>query len=295
MKAGKASRTAEVVAAIRAAHRSYEKPVLFDDPFAIEMTSPPWRLACRSRFLYWLLAERCFGDLKGVRAHILARSRFAEERLFEAVSRGVRQYVVLAAGFDTFLLRRPAAWSELAIFEVDHPATQRVKIARLERLGTLPPVTFVPIDFERQTLGEALAQPPFSSELPTFCSWLGAIPYLSREAVFETFSGIAAVCAPGSEIVFDYGVSPERLDPALQRRAQRLLRFTARRGEPLRTFFDPEELMERLDAIGFSMIENLSPEVIDRRYFTGRADGLRPSPGGWIAHCRLREAMHPAH
>src|SRR5277367_1039239 len=132
----------------RAAHQLLDEPRVFDDPLAVaiadgESERPPG-------------AEQPFS--RALRAFLAVRSRYAEDQLAIAVARGVRQYVVLGAGLDTFGCRNPFRSAGLQVFEVDHPATQEWKRARLESAGiAVPPaISFAPVDFERQSLEEGL-------------------------------------------------------------------------------------------------------------------------------------------
>ena len=106
-----------------------------------------------------------------LRAFVAARSRYAEDELALGVRRGVSQYVILGAGLDTFAYRNPYPEGVLHVFEVDHPATQIWKRARLEEVGiTLPgDLTFAPVDFETQTLAEGLRlQATIRAKVPSF-------------------------------------------------------------------------------------------------------------------------------
>ena len=122
-----------------------------------------------------------------LRAFFVMRSRFAEDALAAAVSEGVRQYVVLGAGFDTFAYRNP--FPELRVFEVDHPDTQAIKRQRLADGGIEIPssLTFVPIDFTTTKLDDALRAAGFDETKPGFFSWLGVVPYLERPAIDANF------------------------------------------------------------------------------------------------------------
>ena len=196
MQPGQPSRTALRAAAHRAAHQSVEHGRVFADPLAIRVLGEA--------------PEAVFGaDLhsaatRGMRLFIAARSRFAEETLAAAVARGVRQYVVLGAGLDTFAHRNPYADQGLRVFEVDHPATQGWKRGRLADAGLATPasLTFAPVDFERQTLAEGLANAGFDTAAPAVFAWLGVVVYLTRGAVLGTLGWIASL-PPGTEVVFD--------------------------------------------------------------------------------------------
>ena len=105
-----------------------------------------------------------------------------------------RQYVILGAGLDTFAYRNPYTQARLRVFEVDHPTTQSWKRARLEEAGISVPasLTFVPVDFETQTMADGLRQATFDHGEPAFFSWLGVTPYLTGEAIASTLKFIAA-------------------------------------------------------------------------------------------------------
>jgi methyltransferase (TIGR00027 family) len=202
------------------------------------------------------------------------RSRLAEDRLAQLYSEGVRQYVVLGAGLDTFAYRNP--WPDLRVFEVDHPATQAWKRGRLEAAGIAIPetLTFAPVDFESQSLAGGLAAAGFRPEAGAMVGWLGVTFYLTEEAVFDTLAYVAAM-APGSEVVFDFGVSKDQLGLGGRLVLAAISARVAAAGEPFRTLFAPEELARRLSAMGFSETEVLGSAALNARYFSDRADGLK--------------------
>jgi methyltransferase (TIGR00027 family) len=244
------SRTAERVALRRAVHQILDHPKVFDDPLAVAIAGasdfPP---------------DTPFDRL--LRAFMAARSRYAEDQLASAIALGVRQYVVLGAGLDTYAYRSSP---EVRVFEVDHPATQAWKWARLQDAGIAIPdsMKFVAVDFERQNLADELSRAGFKMEEPVFFSWLGVIMYLTLEAAMETLRFIAAR-PPGSGVTFDYATGT--WEP--------LARRVARAGEPFRLFFDPGDLARLLRSLGFREIEDLNPQQINARYFRDRDDGLR--------------------
>jgi methyltransferase (TIGR00027 family) len=128
------------------------------------------------------------------RAGTVMRQRYTEDELGKAIERGVGQYVILGAGLDSFAYRRPDLTGILGVFEVDHPTTQQWKQARLQELHIPLPrnLTFIPLDFEQQTLAEGLRAGGHRPELPTFVSWLGVTQYLTEEAVFNTLQYVAS-------------------------------------------------------------------------------------------------------
>jgi methyltransferase (TIGR00027 family) len=210
---------------------------------------------------------------RAFRAFMAARSRYAEDELACAVAQGVRQYVVLGAGLDTFAYRNPHAG--LRVFEVDHPATQAWKREQLEAAGIAIPaaLTFVPVDFERQTLAEGLGQAGFDLSAAAFFSWLGVTPYLTREACMSTLSFVAKMPA-GSGVVFDFAVDPALLNAGQRQALDALSQRVARYGEPFQLFFDPGKLQDELKGMGFRSTEFLQGKELNARYFKDRDDGL---------------------
>jgi methyltransferase (TIGR00027 family) len=161
VRAGEPSRTAFNVALLRAAHQLLDEPIVLDDPVALSIIGPDAEAAMRADpFQYNDPIAR------GLRAALVVRSRFAEEELARAVAMGVRQYVVLGAGFDTFAYRNPDA--ALQVYEVDHPSTQQWKRQMLEQAGIPVPgnLTFAPVDFEQSSLAQGLDEAGFRSDRP---------------------------------------------------------------------------------------------------------------------------------
>jgi methyltransferase (TIGR00027 family) len=213
------------------------------------------------------------------RGFMAARSRYAEDRLANAVATGVSQYVVLGAGLDTFAYRNP--FHALRVFEVDFPATQVWKRSMLQdAVITLPSnLVFVALDFEHQTLAEGLAEGGLEMDKAAFFSWLGVVPYLTLAAFRATLSVVAQMPA-GSGMSFDYAVAPETLSPIGRIAFDRLSERVAAAGEPFRLFFTPEDLETELRGAGFKRIEQVGSAELNDLYFKDRADGLQLSPLG---------------
>ena len=276
------SLTAWRVALSRAAHQVLDRPPVFDDPVAVAIVGERGLAQIRASALRYHLPPSRY-----LRAFLVARSRVAEEALAEGVRRGVRQYVVLGAGLDTFAYRNPYPASELRVFEVDHPATQALKRRQLAAASLTPPesLVFVPVDFESQSLPERLESAGFRAGEPAFFSWLGVTMYLTRAAVLGTL-GFVARLPQGSGVVFDYAVPPATL--SLMRRVvvHAVMRRVAAAGEPWRSFFDPRELADELRTLGFRQLADLGPGAINARYFSERIDGLRVGGLGRIISAR---------
>ncbi|TWB19136.1 methyltransferase (TIGR00027 family) [Nitrospirillum amazonense] len=268
MEAGRPSRTALVVAALRAAHQLVDAPVIFADPVALPILGPDAEARIRDDE-----ARLHAPPARFLRASLVARSRFAEDGLAVAVAAGVDQYVVLGAGLDTFAYRNPHPG--VRVFEVDHPATQAWKRSMLEAAGIVPPagVAYAAIDFERDTLTDGLTRAGFDWDRPAFVAWLGVTMYLTRDAILDTLRRVATLPA-GSAIVFDYSLPPDRLTEAQRVTFQAMVDRAAAEGEPWRSFFTPDALAADLRGLGFGALEDVGPAELNPRYFAGRSDGL---------------------
>ncbi|GAB5453567.1 MAG: class I SAM-dependent methyltransferase [Halioglobus sp.] len=294
MKQGEASRTAEGAAAARAMHTLLVESPIFEDPYAVKLTSPAWRRLSTTPVLSWLAKNILLRPLRSVQAQVVVRSRYAEELLLQAVAAGVRQYVIVGAGFDSFSFRRRDLESALRVFEFDHADTQRLKLQRLLALEEPMPENLqcIAVDFEQETMADALRKSDYDLAQPGFFSWLGTTPYLTNAATLATLRAIAASAAGGSEIVFDYLV-PAALVPESERAAmRRLKRFTDRRGEPLIGEFNPSEIEPLLESAGFELIENLDQAEQVKRYFSQRTDGLAPLAAGYLVHARVKPSTN---
>lgn len=260
----------------RAAHQLCDQPVIFEDPLALRILSDE----AAERMRAGLEQENQNSWARGLRTFVAARSRFAEDELARAYAHGVRQYVVLGAGLDTFACRNP--YPDLQVFEVDFPDTQSWKRARLGQAGIAIPFTlrFAPVDFERHSLEEGLDEAGFQRSAPAFFAWLGVVPYLTRPAAFGTLRFIAAL-PKGSGVVFDYSIPREMMGERERDAFDELAARVARAGEPFRSFYDPAQLAAELRDLGFAAVEDLDVARVRARWFPveGVKQGLHGRSG----------------
>jgi methyltransferase (TIGR00027 family) len=247
------------------------KPLIFNDDVAVRLLGEEGRRRIEEHAGRYKLPEA-----RGLRSHVVVRSRFAEDRLHEAVPRGIRTYVILGAGFDTFAYRQPDWAQGLRIIEIDHPESQAAKKARLAQAGIEIPsnVEFADIDFEHETLDEGFRRHGVSLREKTFFSWLGVTVYLTDEAVQEVFRELARFPA-GSEVAFTFAQPPE--PRSLWRRIFRrpsLASMAARAGEPWLTYYELEKLRSMLIETGFSEVYFLTPDASRQRYFADRRSDI---------------------
>jgi methyltransferase (TIGR00027 family) len=262
-----ASGTAHFVAVLRAAHLMLDGgPPVLNDTVAARLLGSQVEAQIRAR-----AGELQTPGARGLRSHVLLRSRFTEDTLMDAVADGVEQYVLLGAGLDTFAYRQPSWAHPLAIIEVDHPGTQAAKRAALAAAGIeIPPnLRFADIDFERETLAHGLARRGVDTAKRTFFSWLGVTMYLTRDAIETTLRTVLSF-PKGSGIVLTFAHAASA--------ASQISEGSASAGEPWVSYFTPEEVEEMLRSLGFSDVGFLSREEAERRYYADRTDGFTAPP-----------------
>jgi methyltransferase (TIGR00027 family) len=276
MQNGQPSRTALGAAIQRAAHQTLDDGRIFKDAFA--------RTLLGQEADALIDAVSADPAQRQMRVFIAARSRFAEDCLDAAVSRGVRQVTIVGAGLDTFSLRNPHPG--LRVFEVDHPMTQAWKRERIAEAGMAAPtsLTFAPVDFERQSLAEGLVAAGFQPSQPAFFHWLGVVPYLRRDAISAILQFIASV--PGSEVVFDYSEPLENYSPERRANVAAVAARTAAIGEPWLSYFDPTELSKDLRKQGFQELEDLGLGDIAVRYLGIPTGEATSDPGPHVIRAR---------
>lgn len=212
------------------------------------------------------------------RASILARARFVEDWVSEQAARGVGQYVILGAGIDTFAQRRPELASRLLVFEIDQPAPQAWKRARLVELGFGVPsfLRLVPVDFEAgDAWWERLVAAGFDSSQRAIVASTGVSMYLTHEAITATLRQVAALAA-GSTLIMSFMLPIELADPEVRPGIERAAAGARANGTPFISFFTPTDMLALARDAGFKSVQHVSAATLAERYFAGRSDGLRP-------------------
>ena len=274
MKERQSSTTAQGIAGARALESS--KPAgerICYDPLARQFVSTT----------YWLVVKLFagYGERRapGVMGFLVARARYIDDTLQACLDAGIAQLVILGAGLDSRAYRFEGIQGRVKVFEVDHPATQRDKLARLQKVfGEVPAhVTYVPIDFNVESLQKLFAH-GYDPQLKTLFIWEGVAYYLQAEAVDATLEFVARTACPGSSIVFDY-VYAEALTAARRRHEvnsmQRYRRFT---GEGLDFGIPEGQIEEFLRRRGFEQIVNATAADLHRMYFAGANASRAVSP-----------------
>lgn len=267
--------TAIRVALWRALHVEADPaPHVLDDTVGLRLAAPPagWR-------------ERPDMDLngtRGYRASIVARARFIEDLVADEAARGVTQYVVLGAGLDTFVQRRPEVAARLTVFEVDQPGPQAWKRERLHALGYGVPggLRLVPVDFEAgESWWTRIVDKGFATRKPAVIASTGVSMYLTREANLATLRQIAQL-APGSTLAMTFLLPLDLIEDAAERAQHEFVYARARAaGTPFISFFSPDEMVALAREAGFRDARHVGTGELTRRYFQSRGDGLKPASG----------------
>ena len=278
MNPSEPSRTALMIARQRAAHQVLDHGSILYDPFALKILGEDERDVLKFANKHHLASIG--------RLFTAARSRIAEDALSGVVERGIRQMVILGAGLDTFALRNPHSARQIRIFEVDHPATQSWKCQRLAMAQIAFPawLILVPVDFERDDVGEKLVAAGFQQHSPAFFTWLGVVPYLTEDAIGRTLDYISSI--KNSEVVFDYLEPPEAFSDELRQLEKERNEQLKKIDEHSDSRFEPAGMAAMLRSRGFRSIEDINFQDVASR-FGSAVQGLAPGrPGVHVVHAK---------
>ncbi len=215
----------------------------------------------------------------GAEGFIVVRERCIDDYLKASLAEGLAQVVLLGAGFDTRAFRIPGI-EQTRVFELDYPATQEAKRKALKKvIDSLPGnVTFVPIDFNTQSLAESLLSSGYDERAKTLFIWQGVTYFLEAQAVDSTLVFIASHSGPGSSVIFDYMYSEIFQDPN-NSYGKALKRAAKMSGEDYLFGIDRGQVETFLAQRGFHNVQNMPLEALKQRYFTGPNAG-RAVPAG---------------
>lgn len=266
--------TAVRVALWRAMHAQIDaKPLVFDDEIGLQLIAPDESWKQRP--------DMHPQGTRGYRASIVARARFIEDLVQEQLQKGVTQYVILGAGLDSFVQRRPELASKLVVFEIDKPETQAWKQKRLKDLGfTLPShLKFVPVDFEGgDSWWEKLTQAGFDVNKPAVVASTGVAMYLTPAANLATMQQLSTLAA-GSVLAMTFMLPTHLVDTEDQEQYKMVQQRARAAGTPFLSLFQPSEILQLAKQAHFQSVQHISKNDIVKRYFANRTDGLAPSSG----------------
>jgi len=268
MHKDQSSLTAAGIAITRAveSERPAEERICYD-PYARQFV-PAWLYGLLRFFIKCGYAE---WRGPGVNGYLMARERYIDEALQNFLNEGLRQLVILGAGYDS----RPYRFDlpgRVRTFEVDHPATQADKLEKVQKIfGQTPErVTYVPVDFNTQSLAECLLAAGYDPGRISLFIWQGVTMYLTPGAVEATLTFVVKNSAPGSAIVFDYVYQAALEGVQKQSEISNMRRYRFMTGEGL-TFGIPQGAAEAfLREVGFREVKDVSTDDLKAAYFTGK-------------------------
>ncbi|MBI1258258.1 MAG: SAM-dependent methyltransferase [Chloroflexi bacterium] len=271
------SRSAEGVAAIRAIEAQKPESVRICDDGVAHLLLPGGIGFAISK---WIISSGIYDRIApGAVPFIVVRERYIDDFLKARLSEGLDQVVILGAGFDTRAYRIPGI-EQTRVFEVDHPATQAVKLERLKQvIDPLPAhVRFVAVDFNTQALGERLLAGGYDTQGKTLFIWQGVTYFLTAAGVDSTLAFIADHSGAGSTVIFDY-FSNEMLNDSHNGYGKMIKRAAQMSGEEYLFGIDEGQVESFLSARGFADVQNATLDDLKRLYFTG-ANARRVVPKG---------------
>jgi methyltransferase (TIGR00027 family) len=274
------SMTALVCAFSRAYHSIHYKEKVFDDYLAGDILTPgeyeqitghmskginyfnPSFEGTQEEALRWVVDNQ-------LSPSPLGRAAFAEKALENAVRIGARQYLIFAAGYDTFAYRQPGWAAKMQIFELDHPATGADKQRRIKAAGIEKPANlrYLPVDLTKSDwAGNLVASSEFSQGKISFCSMLGISYYLSEQDFAAAIKAIAGLVPQGSTVVFDYPDEDTYTEKAGER-AKKQVAMAGAASEKMLASYSYLTLEGLLADRDFLIYEHLTPPEITEQYF----------------------------
>ncbi len=292
MKEGKPSITAELTAAVRAAESLKPKHKrVCCDPLAKSFLGFPFSILVKNRLLVKLVLWDVERIAPGIASEVMARTRYIDDRLTACIKDGIRQLVILGAGYDTRAYRFDELKGNIKVYELDFPATQSIKMERVRKiLGSLPQdVIYVSIDFEKDSLDAKLMEHGYDRNLKTLFIWEGVTYYLTPQAIDNTLAFIAGNSGEGSSVIFDYAFQSLLDGTSELKQLNLLLKAYERVGtvitsEHFLSGFREGTVENFLLERGFSVKEHVTGEYFEKAYFQGVSQRRELSRLGGIIH-----------
>jgi methyltransferase (TIGR00027 family) len=254
-----------------------DKPYIIEDKIGYELIKPEKDWQERPDMKY----------TKRLRASIVARARFVDDIAKEQIEKGVKQYVLLGAGLDSFAQRNTEISSQVDIYEIDQPDTLAWKEEKLIENGYKihNNLHFVPVDFETSSWWTELLNKGFDISQTAFVSCTGVTLYLTKETITDTLKKMASLVS-GSTIAIAFYLPLEQLDEEDKPLLEMAIKGAAASGTPFVSFFSVEEIVKLADEIGLKDIQTVSTKDMKERYFKDRSDNLVPASGEFFLVAR---------
>lgn len=280
------SRTAEWTCLARAASTLERDPRYHSDDAVAPLLLPRFlQLGLRLKPLRHCLMHVITPN--GMYEYVIARTKYIDAAVAQALAERFEQIVILGAGFDSRAVRFGPDAPGTHFFELDAPATQQAKIGQYRRRGVALPtnVTLVPIDFERDTLPARLAEVGFSRTARSLFIMEGVLMYLQPAAVEATLGAIVACAGPGSRLVADAVLASVIRGAGTVAGEAEIVRAVSKADESWRFGLDLAEVGPYLARVGLTLERCWGAPELEAAYFPDAADRVIGRVNGthWLA------------
>ena len=253
---------------------------VFSDPYAEYFLTEEMRAGLDDEGKVRAAISQYEQMMPGVNGAIVARVRFVDEVLLECIAAGLEQLVIIGAGYDTRAYRLEAVKENLKVFEIDHPATQQVKVGTIKEIfGDLPDhVIFVPVVFGADRLDQKMLENGYNPKLKTLFIVEGLLMYIPPPAVDGLLTFVTNASGPGSSLVADYFPASVIEGTSPLKEAQVLRQFVEAEGAPLQFGIEEGKLEEFFQARGFDSVKNVTSASCKAQYFKSASCDRMVSP-----------------
>jgi len=273
MEANKASQTAEIMARHRAAELQFpDDQRVCNDPYAIYFVSEDVKKAFKKPLRSLLIRLWVNWMFPGVHNGVTSRVRYMDDCVARCLEKGMEQMVIIGAGYDTRAYRFNGLAEKVKVFELDHPATQKVKKEKIKEIFSSPPghVTHIPIHLDKDQISGKLLENGYNRSQKTLFIMEGLLMYLPPPYVDTILNFIKTTSGPGSWITFDY-LPPSMIDGTIKvKEGKNMIKGVKKWGEPFRFGLKHEDSKSFLSSRGFCNIHTVNAPDLKTSYFGGR-------------------------
>jgi len=278
------------VASLRGMESYYpENERLFYDRISIHLMPPLWKVflkLMRISFLRKLIFSKREKQMPGVIGNLLYRTRYIDDILKKNIEQGVKQILILGAGFDTRAYRIKG--KDVDYFEVDHPEICDLKEKQLEKVFSRVPdiVSLISIDFDKQDLKKVIKHSGFMKNKKTLVIWEGVTQYISKQAVANVLNFVKSFKS-GSRMVFTYIKKDIIERKSLSKIDQKVLSFTDKIGTPWIFGINHRQIEKYLKEKGYKLIEDVGAEEYKEKYPFSKKRNLNIYYGERVAYAEV--------
>lgn len=226
----------------------------------------------------------------GTHEYIVARTKYFDDLFEQAIADNIPQVVFLGAGYDTRAIRFRDSVRETKLFELDAPTTQKQKRDILVKAGISVPerLSFVPINFNKESLKNVLLNAGYDKSQKSFFIWEGVTYYLPEETVKKTLGIIKKYSGAGSTVAFDYFYKSIVQGKSDFYGAKEIMKEVSKSGEPFQFGIDQGEIESFLAENGFDILSHHTPEEFEKTYLYADDGEFFGKMYGFACHVHTR-------